>query len=205
MRNKLIGGVSPLKRRTSRTKAGTVGASKKGTHTKAQDKSGYSRSGAEGVNTHSFTPNTRVTSSLVEAIDIPKAAAAGKDGKSGKTIIGTDASGAPIYNEYNYGDTTIDQSATYTDSFNQTANVNQEAGGGTTTKKKKKSHGNFREACYETDGSRKPSGSIGVDSNGNRFKCVWGGRSSSSSSSSSNSSGNGNTKIKQKLYLEIIT
>ena len=136
MRNKLIGGVTPFKKRTSTTKAGDVGI--KATATKAQDKSGYSRSGAEGVNTPSFTPNTRVTDSLVKELDIPKAAADGKDGKSGKTVIGTDASGAPIYNYY--GDTNIDQSATYTDSFNQTANVNQEnlaAGGGTGKSKKK--------------------------------------------------------------------
>ena len=171
MRNKPIGGVTPLKRRTSRTRAGTVG--QKATATRTQDKSGYSRSGAEGVNTPSFTTNTRFKSSLVDELDIEQPSKEGKSNKSGATVIGTDASGAPIYNYY--GDTHIDQSVSYEDSFNQTANVNTNQNTSSSSKKKKKSHGNFREACYNSDGSRKPVGSIGTDSDGNRFLCKWGG------------------------------
>ena len=109
MMNELIGGVSPLKRRTSRTKAGSIASSKKGTHTKAQDRSGFSRSGAEGVNMAGFTPNTRVTSSMVD--NMPSPSIKGKSNKGGKTIIGTDASGAPVYNYYGDVDnsTHIDQ------------------------------------------------------------------------------------------------
>mgnify|MGYP003148125092 CR=1 FL=1 len=167
MRNKLIGGVTPLKRRTSRSKAGTVG--KKATATRAQDRSGYSRSGAEGVNTPSFTPNTRVTSSLVETLkETPKAAATGKSSKSGATLIGYDAGGGPIYNYY-YGD--VDQRVDKSIHQNQNINV---AGGGGAVITKKKSHGNFAEACLNPDGSRKPSGSIGTDSAGNTFICEWG-------------------------------
>tara|TARA_Y100001973_G_C5130342_1_gene297392 strand:+ start:338 stop:955 length:618 start_codon:yes stop_codon:yes gene_type:complete len=131
------GGTSPFKRRTSRTKAGNVG--KKATATKAQDKSGYSRSGKEGVNTPSFTPNTRVTSSLVESIDKPQPSKTGKDSKSGKTQIGTDASGAPIYNYYGnvfHGDVHQEQNI----------NVNNASGG--TTKKKRKVYPTEDQVCH---------------------------------------------------------
>lgn len=133
--NELIGGVSPLKIRTSRTKAGTVASSKKGTHTKAQDRSGFSRSGKEGVNTAGFTPNTRVTASMVESM--PSPSAKGKESKGDKTIIGTDAGGNPVYNYY--GDVDNSKEINIKDSFNQTANVNQEnvAGSGTNKKKTK--------------------------------------------------------------------
>jgi len=71
MNKDIIGGVSPLKARKSKFKAGDVG--KKATNTKAQDKSGFQRSGKEsagegrstkGRNYESFTGNTRLTDSM---------------------------------------------------------------------------------------------------------------------------------------------
>lgn len=133
--NELIGGVSPLKRKTSRKRAGTVASSKKGTHTKRQDRSGYSRSGKEGVNVAGFTPNTRVTSSMVESM--PSPSQKGKSNKGDKTIIGTDAGGNPVYNYY--GDVDNSKEINIEDSFNQNVNVDQEnvAGSGTNKKKTK--------------------------------------------------------------------
>lgn len=76
MINNITGGVSPLKKGEEgagsgksiarKRHAGTVG--KEATATKAQDKSGYSRSGADYINVHSFTPNTRFTSSLASSL-----------------------------------------------------------------------------------------------------------------------------------------
>ena len=83
------------------------------------------------MNTPSFTPNTRVTPSLVNSLDVPKAAASGKANNSNKVQIGTDAGGNPIYNYY-YGD--VDKSKT------STINIDQQniAGGGTSSSTGKK-------------------------------------------------------------------
>jgi hypothetical protein len=59
-----VGGVAPFKKKSKarKVRAGKVG--KKATATRAQDKSGYSRSGKDYVNVHSFTANTRLSQSL---------------------------------------------------------------------------------------------------------------------------------------------
>ena len=67
-----IGGVSPLKARKSAGKAGKVG--KKATATRAQDKSGFSRSDTVDTgkgykaNLESLTAGTRLTNSLVSSL-----------------------------------------------------------------------------------------------------------------------------------------
>lgn len=67
-----IGGVSPLKARKSAGKAGKVG--KKATNTRAQDKSGFSRSDTIDTgkgykaNLESLTAGMRVTSSLADSL-----------------------------------------------------------------------------------------------------------------------------------------
>ena len=73
---KTLGGVSPLKKgekgagsgktQVRKQHAGDIG--KEATATKAQDKSGYSRSGADFINVHSFTGNTRYTGSLASTL-----------------------------------------------------------------------------------------------------------------------------------------
>ena len=79
----IIGSVSPLKARKSKGKAGKVGM--KATATRAQDKSGFSRSGVvpsgKGYmsNLESLTAGTRLTSSLADAL--------GRSG-TGKAITG---------------------------------------------------------------------------------------------------------------------
>jgi len=68
----ISGGVTPLKARKSAGKAGKVG--KKATATRAQDKSGFSRSDTVDTgkgykaNLESLTAGTRVTSSLADAL-----------------------------------------------------------------------------------------------------------------------------------------
>jgi len=68
----ILGGVTPLKARKSAGKAGKVG--KKATATRAQDKSGFSRSDTIDTgkgykaNLESLTAGTRVTSSLADAL-----------------------------------------------------------------------------------------------------------------------------------------
>jgi len=94
--NNTTGGVSPLKRRTSKTRAGDVGI--KATGTRAQKKGGFSRSGAEGVNTHSLVSDslvgsgTRVRDSVKIAFKEPGT----KKALIGKSSSGTDAGGNPI-------------------------------------------------------------------------------------------------------------
>ena len=63
-----IGGVGPFKKKSKarKVRAGKVG--KKATATRAQDKSGYSRSGKDYVNVHSFTANTRLSQSLANTL-----------------------------------------------------------------------------------------------------------------------------------------
>ena len=141
MMNELIGGVSPLKRRTSRTKAGSIASSKKGTHTKAQDRSGFSRSGAEGVNMAGFTPNTRVTSSMTDSM--PSPSTKGKSNKGDKTIIGTDAGGNPVYNYYG----PVDQST----NIDQDINVGR-GSGNVSTSKSQKTRKSYKQAWIDKGG-----------------------------------------------------
>jgi hypothetical protein len=65
----IIGGVTPLKKRTQKFKAGDVG--KKATRKNVKLKTGFQRSGKEhlgGRNYESLTGNTRVTSSLADTL-----------------------------------------------------------------------------------------------------------------------------------------
>lgn len=72
MNKEITGGVTPLKARKSKGKAGKVG--KKATATRAQDKSGFSRSGTVDTgkgykaNLESLTAGTRLTSSLTNSL-----------------------------------------------------------------------------------------------------------------------------------------
>jgi len=69
---KTLGGVTPLKKgekgagsgktQVRKVRAGTEGT--KARTNRAQDKSGYSRPGADYINVHAFGPNTRVSDSL---------------------------------------------------------------------------------------------------------------------------------------------
>ena len=85
----IIGGVSPLKARKSAGKAGKVG--KKATATRAQDKSGFSRSDTIDTgkgyksNLESLTAGTRLTDSLVRGL-----AGTGSGPSLGSAITGKD-------------------------------------------------------------------------------------------------------------------
>ena len=109
------GGVTPLKKgekgsgsgksKSIKQHAGEVG--RKATDTKAQDKSGYQRSGEDFINVHSFTDNTRFSSTLASTLGPSlKSAISGKnkntkEDSSKKEIIGTDADGNPVFG-YDY-------------------------------------------------------------------------------------------------------
>ena len=151
----IIGSVSPLKARKSKGKAGKVGM--KATATRAQDKSGFSRSGVvpsgKGYmsNLESLTAGTRLTSSLADAL--------GRSG-TGKAITGKNDFGK-------------------IDEFGEVGEV------GIETKEipgKKEGAGNrFYDACHDANGDRLPVGSIGtttwIDDDGveqsKSFKCEW--------------------------------
>ena len=80
--------------------AGDVG--KRATATRAQDKSGYSRSGKDFINVHSFTANTRLSPSLANTLGPSISSAVQGKGKQSKNNttknqIGVDAGGNPIF------------------------------------------------------------------------------------------------------------
>ena len=93
------GGVSPLnkgekgsgsgKTTVRKVRAGDVG--KRATNTRAQDKSGYSRSGADFINVHSFTGNTRLSNSL--AATLGPSISAAVTGKQPDNVIGKNNDG----------------------------------------------------------------------------------------------------------------
>jgi hypothetical protein len=81
----IIGGVTPLKKRTQKFKAGDVG--KKATRKNVELKTGFQRSGKEhlgGRNYESLTGNTRVTSSLADTLKIDPSSILGKNPGFGK-------------------------------------------------------------------------------------------------------------------------
>lgn len=152
MQNKIIGGVSPLKARKSRFKAGDVG--KKATNVKAQDKSGFSRSGHEskgegrstkGRNYESNTGNTRLTNSMSIGTKDPSLipATTGKD---------------------NFGDTKEFAGV-------ETRVIPGKEGG---------SGNEFADNCYEADGSKKEGHVFYSEVKKMNILCKWGGKSDNS-------------------------
>ena len=165
-----LGGVTPLKKgekgsgsgksQTRKQRAGKVG--KRATATRAQDKSGYSRSGADFINVHSFTANTRLSPSLANTLGPSiSSAVMGKNNqsknKTDKNQIGVDADGNPIFLPDGY---TV-----------ETMKVPGEEGG----------KGNeFADNCYNADGSRKEGHTYYSEIKGMDIACEWGGESDGS-------------------------
>ena len=157
------GGVSPLnkgeegsgsgKSKARKIRAGSGG--KKSTNTKAQDKSGYQRSGGDFINVHSFTANTRLSPSLANTLGPSiSGAVAGKtkqdDTKTDKTEIGKDASGNPIFLPDGYKV--------------ETKLIKGEKG---------KKGNEFADNCYNTDGSKKVGASYYSEIKGYDVACEW--------------------------------
>ena len=124
----ITGGVTPLKARKSKGKAGKVG--KKATATRAQDKSGFSRSDTVDTgkgykaNLESLTAGTSVTSSLADAL--------GAKGPGGK-VPGRGGSGTDDFGKIDeFGDVQFQ-----------------------TTPDTKSSGNAFADNCYNTDGSKR--------------------------------------------------
>ena len=163
------GGVTPLKKgekgegsgktKVRKQHAGDVG--KRATATRAQDKSGYSRSGKDFVNVHSFTANTRLSPSLANTLGPSLSSAVqGKNNQSKnnttKQQIGVDANGNPIF---------------LPDGVEVKTRI--VSGGPDAEETLKQRETGFAEACYDADGNPKASGSVHTDSLGNEYTCEW--------------------------------
>ena len=168
MKNSIIGGVSPLKARKGKKVAGKVGI--KATNVRAQDRSGFSRSGkvpsGKGYmsNLESLTAGTRLTSSLADTLKYKDPGT--KDAIKGKKDFGK------------------------TGDFEKTDDLSPEREERTITEEGKTGN-RFYDACHNADGSRKAVGSVGTTTwteidketgkevtKSKSFECKWGGSSS---------------------------
>tara|TARA_R110002020_G_scaffold48928_1_gene139717 strand:+ start:2973 stop:3821 length:849 start_codon:yes stop_codon:yes gene_type:complete len=158
---------------------------------------GFSEAGAAGVNPHGYGSRTRfkynkaAAGPLAPATSSKTGPTSGGGGPnpypidSGDTIYNTTTTDNSVDNsrgDFFYDKSITDKSKNInttgdakniaeTEQSNRTKqNIksNQEIESET-----KSSGGGFREACHDANGKRLPSGSVGTDSNGKRFKCVW--------------------------------
>ena len=178
--DQILGGVSPLKKRQSSRGGAKAG---KATST-ASRRGGYAKSsgarGAGGRNVGGYNRQTRFqadkwTPPPSEGVVGPAAstsapvATAPYSGGATTYNFGDDSSINDNRRDYSTNVNTIDQT-TKEKVVNEVVEKETPVEEETPEKPKK---GGFEEACYNADGSRKKVGSVGTDSNGKRFKCVW--------------------------------
>jgi hypothetical protein len=160
MHRDIIGGVSPLKARASKSKAGKVGI--KATNVKAQRKSGFTESGEnvynpKGVhNLESNTGNMRLTSSLADTLKSKDPGT--KAAITGKTDFGK------------------------TGDFEKTDDLNPEREERTITEESEGKSGNeFADNCHDADGNRLEGKVYYSEIKGMDILCKWGGSGGSGS------------------------
>jgi hypothetical protein len=173
--DKILGGVSPLKARSGKhARAATSTASKRGGYSKST-----SSSNRGGYNRHTrfqadkWTPPPSGGDIGPAASTSAPVATAPYSGGATTYNFGDDSSINDNRQDYSTNSNAIDQ--------NNNANtkeevVNEVVKEETSSKEEtpeKPKKGGFREACHNADGTRKPVGSVGTDSNGKTFKCVW--------------------------------
>lgn len=180
--DKILGGVSPLKKRQSSRGGAKAG---KATST-ASRRGGYAKSsgtrGAGGRNVGGYNRQTRFQADKwtpppsggnIGPVASPSAPAATAPYSGGATnyTFGDDNSINDNRQDNSNNINTIDLDNKATTEGEVVNKVVEEESKEETPEKPKK--GGFREACHNADGSRKTVGSVGTDSNGKRFKCVW--------------------------------
>jgi hypothetical protein len=182
--DQILGGVSPLKKRQSSRGGAKAG---KATST-ASRRGGYAKSsgarGAGGRNVGGYNRHTRFQAD--KWTPPPSGGDIGPAASTSAPVATAPYSGGAT--TYNFGDdSSINDNRQDNSNFvnkiyqNNNANtkeevVNEVVKEETSSKEEtpeKPKKGGFREACHNADGTRKPVGSVGTDSNGKRFKCVW--------------------------------
>ena len=171
--DKILGGVSPLKARSGKhARKATSTSSRRGGYSKStssKNRGGYNRH--TRFQADKWTPPP--SGGDVDPVASTSAPVATVPYSGGAT-------------NYTFGD----DSSINDNRQDDSTNVNTIKGKNITTKEEvvnevveketpveetpeKPKKGGFEEACYNADGSRKKVGSVGTDSNGKRFKCVW--------------------------------
>jgi hypothetical protein len=182
--DKILGGVSPLKKRQS-----SRGGEKAGIATStASRRGGYAKSsgarGAGGRNVGGYNRQTRFQADKwtpppsggdIGPVASPSAPAATAPYSGGTTnyTFGDDNSINDNRQDNSNFVNTIDQNNNATTTGEVVNEVVKEETPSKEETPEKPKKGGFREACHNADGTRKPVGSVGTDSNGKRFKCVW--------------------------------
>jgi hypothetical protein len=189
--DKILGGVSPLKKRQSSRGGAKAG---KATST-ASRRGGYAKSsgarGAGGRNVGGYNRHTRFQADKwtpppsggdigpVASPSAPAATAPYSGGTTNYTFGGdTDNSTNSIIQNDNRQDNSkfvnkIDQNNNATTTGEVVNEVVKEETPSKEETPEKPKKGGFYEACHNADGSRKPVGSTGIDSNGKEWGCKW--------------------------------
>jgi len=198
--NEIIGGISPLKKRRSKKailKKGAkrdIAGKKAGKHGQVNTRSkrrrgGFSEAGAAGVNAHGYGRATRFKYNKAAAGPLAPATSSktGPSGGGGGPNPYPIDSGDTIYNTTSTDNSINDNRQDNSSTNIETGDVNEgdntiKSNNKNISKQDNKSNqeiesetktgGGFAEAC-RPNGERLPSGSIGTDSKGKRFKCVW--------------------------------
>jgi hypothetical protein len=173
--DQILGGVSPLKARSGKhARKATSTASKRGGYSKStssKNRGGYNRQ--TRFQADKWTPPP--SGGVVGPVASPSAPAATAPYSEGTTnyTFGDDNSINDNRQDNSNFVNTIDQNNNATTTGEVVNEVVKEETPSKEETPEKPKKGGFREACHNADGTRKPVGSVGTDSNGKRFKCVW--------------------------------
>jgi hypothetical protein len=181
--DQILGGVSPLKARSGKhARAATSTASKRGGYSKStssKNRGGYNRQTRFQADKWTPPPSGGVVDP-VASTSAPAATAPYSGGTTNYTFGGDTDNSTNIDNSKvdNRQDNSkfvnkIDQNNNATTTGEVVDEVVKEETPSKEETPEKPKKGGFREACHNADGTRKPVGSVGTDSNGKRFKCVW--------------------------------
>ena len=172
--DQILGGVSPLKARSGKhARAATSTASKRGGYSKST-----SSSNRGGYNRHTrfqadkwTPPPSGGDIDPVASTSAPVPTAPYSGGATNYTF-GDDNSINDNRQDKSYNNNEVNQknNATKDEVVNKVVEGETLVEGETPEKPKR---GGFEEACLNADGTRKPAGSLGTDSNGKKWKCVW--------------------------------
>ena len=173
--DQMLGGVSPLKARSGKhARAATSTASKRGGYSKStssKNRGGYNRQTRFQADKWTPPPSGGVVGPAAST-SAPAATAPYSGGATNYTF-GDDNSINDNRRDYSTSVNKIDQNnnaKTKEEVVNEVVKEETPSKEETPEKPKK---GGFYEACHNADGSRKPVGSTGIDSNGKEWGCKW--------------------------------
>jgi hypothetical protein len=181
--DQILGGVSPLKARSGKhARKATSTASKRGGYSKStssKNRGGYNRQTRFQADKWTPPPSGGVVDP-VASTSAPAATAPYSGGTTNYTFGGDTDNSTNIDNskvDNRQDNSEINNKIGQSNNATTTGEVVNEVVKEETPSKEetpeKPKKGGFREACHNADGTRKPVGSVGTDSNGKRFKCVW--------------------------------